>query len=314
MVRSSRESITGNNRYSVPLTIRITITRISDPKQISLTMIFVTSRNSLRRQPLNIYLRSTTVPLDFSIGLRDRVEGDRQEKQGNGSCEEDLRCLQEPDGCAAHIPWDNVPTVVRQPREHHTTDRSSQGEQRPGHLSRVRVHGWVLSGPKKNSNEGHVPRRFSDFWPETRFGPFPQKPISTRWLRRARSWRTSTRCSSCINCLRRSNTFIRGTWYTETWRWGYKPKRFGGYPSRWNHWHVSLLVSAIERSTQRSLSLQNRWFWLGPIGHSNRRRRRWNLERSGSHGLRGHSLVSCTGDTRCFEKVFRRLVWIRVFM
>lgn len=69
------------------------------------------------------------------------MEGDRQEKQGDGGGEEDLRRLQEPDGRSADVPRDNVLTVVRQSREHHTTDRSAQGEQRPGHISRVRVHG-----------------------------------------------------------------------------------------------------------------------------------------------------------------------------
>lgn len=245
-----------------------------------------------------------------SIGLRHRMEGNRQEKQGNGSGEEDLRRLQEPDGRAAHIPWDNVPTIVRQSRQHHTTDRSSQGEQRSGHLSRVRVHGWVLPGPKKNSNEGHVPRRFSDFWPETRFGPFPQKPISTTWLRRARSWRTSTRCSSCISCLRRSNTFIRGTWYTETWRWD-GLRELILLPIGMTA--TFIFVPAIKRSTKCSLSLQNRWFWIGTIGHSNRGRRWRNRQWSNTYRLRGNSLVPCTGDTRCFKKVFYCFVQIYTF-
>lgn len=40
----------------------------------------------------------------FASGLRYRMEGDRQEKQGHGSGEEDLRRLQKPDGRTAHIP------------------------------------------------------------------------------------------------------------------------------------------------------------------------------------------------------------------
>lgn len=237
------------------------------------------------------------------------MEGDRQEKQGNSSGEEDLRCLQKSDGCTAHIPWDNVSTIIRQSRQHHTTDRSSQGEQRPRYLSRIRVHGWVLPGPKKNSNEGHMPRRFSDFWPETRFGPFPQKPISTTWLRRARSWRTSTRCSSCISCLRRSNTFIQETWYTEIWRWD---GPCGLIPIGMTA--MFMFVPAIKRSIKCSLSLQNRWFWTGTICHSNRRRRWWNRQRSNTHWLCGNSLVPCTGDTRCFKKVFRYFVQIYIYI
>lgn len=41
---------------------------------------------------------------DLLAGLRYRMEGDRQEKQGHGSGEEDLRRLQKPDGRTAHIP------------------------------------------------------------------------------------------------------------------------------------------------------------------------------------------------------------------
>lgn len=64
----------------------------------------------------------------------------------------------------------------------------------------------------------HV-RRFSDFWPETRFGPFPQKPIFTTSSSGATSSRTSTRSSLCTNFLRRSSTYTRAMLSTETWRW-----------------------------------------------------------------------------------------------
>lgn len=42
------------------------------------------------------------------------MEGDREEKEGHRRGEEDLRRLQKPNGCAAHIPRDYVLTVVCQ--------------------------------------------------------------------------------------------------------------------------------------------------------------------------------------------------------
>lgn len=77
------------------------------------------------------------------------MEGDREEKEGHRRGEEDLRRLQESDGCAAYVSRDHVLTVVRQSREHHQADRAAQGGQRSGYLPRFRVHGWVLPGPKK---------------------------------------------------------------------------------------------------------------------------------------------------------------------
>lgn len=68
---------------------------------------------------------------------------------------------------------------------------------------------------RRRIQKGHM-RRFSDFWPETRFGPFPQKPISTTSLRRATSSRTSIRSSSCINCSRLSSIYTPVTSFTET--------------------------------------------------------------------------------------------------
>lgn len=59
-------------------------------------------------------------------------------------------------------------------------------------------------------------RRFSDFWLETRFGPFLQKPIFTTSLSGAISSRTSTRSSSCTNFSKRSSTYTQATSFTET--------------------------------------------------------------------------------------------------
>jgi len=53
------------------------------------------------------------------------MEGDREEKEGHGRGEKDLRCLQKSDGCAAYVPRDHVLTVVRQSREHYKADRAA---------------------------------------------------------------------------------------------------------------------------------------------------------------------------------------------
>lgn len=79
------------------------------------------------------------------------MEGDREKEEGYCRGEEDLRRLQKPDGCTAYVSRDYVLTFVRQSREYHQTDRAPQGEQWSGHLSRFRVHGWVLADTKKKS-------------------------------------------------------------------------------------------------------------------------------------------------------------------
>lgn len=50
------------------------------------------------------------------------MEGNRKEKEGYRSGEEDLRRLQKSDGCAAYVSRDYVLTVVRQSREHYKAD------------------------------------------------------------------------------------------------------------------------------------------------------------------------------------------------
>jgi len=57
------------------------------------------------------------------------MEGDRQKEEGHRRGEEDLRRVQESDGCAAHVPRDYVSALVRQSREHHKVDRVAQGGQ-----------------------------------------------------------------------------------------------------------------------------------------------------------------------------------------
>jgi len=69
----------------------------------------------------------TIIPLILIIGLRYRMEGDRQKEEGHRRGEEDLRRVQESDGRAAHVPRDNVSALVRQSREHHKADRVAQG-------------------------------------------------------------------------------------------------------------------------------------------------------------------------------------------
>ena len=85
----------------MPLIIVIIKTNI-ESKNNYLAYYFKTIRNKMHRK-IKIYTIKHFLT-NSSIGLRHRMEGNRQEKQGNGSGEEDLRRLQEPDGRAAHIP------------------------------------------------------------------------------------------------------------------------------------------------------------------------------------------------------------------